>query len=115
VALTLTVAVIAPAASVAVDVPMTAPLVPTTCTLNVPAVSPDTLKAPVAAVVALPTTAPAAFTTSTVTPANAPEGPLTLPAMIPIASTCAKLEDNCEIANMTARAIATTRFIGPPI
>jgi hypothetical protein len=85
----LTVAVIAPAASVAVEVLRTAPVVETTLTEKLPAASPATLKVPAAVVVAVPTTVPAALTTLTVTPASGPAGPTAVPVMTPSSCACA--------------------------
>jgi hypothetical protein len=84
-----TVAVIAPAASVAVLVLNTAPVPETTFTLNVPAARPVTLKVPAVVVTVVPTIWPAAFTTFTVTPASGPAGPDAVPAITPTSCACA--------------------------
>ena len=103
-AVAVTVAVIAPAANVAVDVLRTAPVALTTFTLKVPAARPLTLKVPAVVVTVVPTIWPAAFITFTVTPASGPAGPAAVPVMTPINCACARPGDT----GVSARSAATT-------
>ena len=87
---------------------------PSTCTVSVPAFKPRMLKAPVSAVTALPTMAPALSSACTVMPASGPFVPLIIPVTMPTPTPSAASDDTWIAATVEARVNATIRLMTAP-